>query len=293
MMNVIKYFKSLFNSDEVINKDFILQKLIAIKVTMESNTLPALTQLRAVIPENKEKDRETLDILSQFNIKVSKVSDGVDELIRFAKVMIDHTGGLYAIVKEDLPKFVTVDTMTAKQYAIMDAIDDAYSVCNFIDVLALELTYKLTDADPMYKVQEREIRDAARLHGKVYKELITGSKRVLNDLKKLSDTRVGDSEVAFDAVASKLDQKHLIGKAKFRYNPIYHILRWWEDVRYEIHKSNENRMKLLELKLQELEALKNSTNPPENIYQQIEYYEDQIIKLDKVIKAYEEDVWES
>lgn len=289
-------FTSVFSEDEkneVVKLSTVLENLTIAYTVTKTNIPKSIGLIRdfSAVDSKTKKDTEKAlaPLAKRLGVKNTKSTDTIlTELSTFVVEVNKEIGTLTDLVEKDFSKVVALNTITAKQAALLGVSNALLSSALFLEDFFLFLTYKIGDDKLYYKVKEKNVEAGIEAFSKLYKQYKGKVRDEILEINSLSNTEVGESSAMFRANASKADKDFSIPIDRFTSSPIYFIRKWWVDFQVSRNEAMVDKKQLMELKLLDLKArAKGERNI--NIQEQIEYYEKKITKYEAAIKDFEEE----
>lgn len=301
-LSIVKFIKSLLPHVE---KDQILEDLRITETELNNIVIPAYNNAAAFFSKDGFNSKEAKKIdqvirrivkdnsygrqptfLHDFSIKLQKLQTNIPILITLINNEINRD-----VITEGISSRKAVLIRIAEKFSYISRY--SLDILNLIYMYeALESKIDVSDEVTMSPAEvataKASIENVSKLlqgYGvdtKTFEKTITISPDVI--LSKMDNSSVeavySDSEI--DPLTSQL----VVG---FTGNPIYHVrllIAEWQTKRY---KANQEKKKVLELRLLHLQLLKEKeTNP--KLEQEIAYTQNRVAKIDRYLKEVEADL---
>lgn len=293
---LLEKFKSIFGDSsetETIKREMVIDGLENINKLLHthiSDDFGMVIQYLEDLESTSKVDAIFKSDAAVFGLRNSNSSlKGLIELRDFCKEVETGAKHLYDIAHRELPEYMPVNTLTAKQAGIVGTVTALLTIVFFIDDYLLYLIYRLNNSDLYYRIKEKEVKKGMVTFGKLYKELNGKVSKRVNELSNLSDTELGDSTAMFRTLASKADRTHTLPIDGFIGSPIYFFRKWWVDIQISRYEYKVDKKNLLELKLYELKLKDRDGKLDVKKQEAVEYYEKKIARLEADIKDFEEE----
>ena len=282
----------MMSSDDTVKRDDIIEALKRASGVVDDtvDTLSAITKIVSKDNNLFDKDiQQTIRLINTAGFKAKNISTGVKDVKRF---LLDINTGIQLLsdyVDTNVGEYILLDNMTPRLAAVMDTGSQLTNITNVLSSMTTTMLYTLQGQPSYYKIKLKEL-DASLKATSIPVKYYLGMKPrdIIKKIETLSDASVNPNDLNTDDLTIN-DKRFNLPMNKFTGNPIYHIRQWWQDWQIDRYEARKEDAKLTALKIAELQTKANGDNPPVNIQQQIEYYEDKLHKLEIKIKKFEED----
>lgn len=279
----IKYIQGLMGRNDIIKTSDLIARLET-NIENVENIKPFIGELINIDIKqlNSKRVKHTVYICNSASVSGKDIKSCMKSILTRCDCLIEGCGMLVDLIDDDNTKFYMLDTLTAKQSAIILYGQRLINASEILQQLLVFTTYVLQQDNFIYKKKSDDLTKAlsaysitmANMNRKEIKKKIKAIDGLSNDPGDNGNLSISDSMFSIP------------GRNNFTGNPIYHIRRWWQDREFDSYKKNQADVKLLELKLAELQAIASGNNVPLNIQTQIEYYEDEIKKYERKIEEF-------
>lgn len=262
--------------------------------TINNEVIPSIDDMVVYTKDNNitMEDVKELGVFTTLSgIKANSPDHLFKSLNITMKKMIDKQKDINKFILKTLPDIITKENITVKQLALMEIIDSYNTVCTYtIDLLlyTTEIIKKSLYGSEMTMIPNKitEVRSSMSKYAMMINYLYHNVDRVIVDLNKMDSTLVNPEGKDKGILASISKVKNFLKPTSFIGNPIYHVRMWLVDFqlyRYDIYA---DKRKMLQLKIQELESMKNGENN-KSINKRIEYYNDKLESVEYKIRELE------
>lgn len=286
-MGIVRYLKearSLLTRADVIKTSDLIKSLEE-AIEHSQDNLSNLEKIESLDLKNISKVRKD-NVVNYFNLSGIKSKDLKDALRKGREVnqaIIEGCKEIIDIIVSDGSKYYMLETLTPRESAILIFGQRLVNASRLVTQLILLSVYELQQDEFIYSKKKDDLVKALQSNSIVISSLRRDVvKKQMKKIKNLSDEPIRDES----ELTIKDKTFNIYGKSEFTGNPIYHMRRWWADREYEDYERNKYEKKLMQLKLAELQMVAQGENPPINIQEQIEYYEEQVNKYERKIEAY-------
>jgi hypothetical protein len=284
LRNLIREIKKSVGSTDSIKKRDVLIGVDSLKrvleETMKVNSLSIQDTLKTT------KAPKVIKLLATHGVNVSTEADIVAMLKVDYETIYEMISETYVLIDEVMPEISIQDTITIKQSAVLDILDHIDTLANYYSELLMLIVYNLNEETQIiYKKKTEDIVDGLEKYEKMMRIYRGNVKKVMNDIRKLSDVRVIENEAVLNEVTSNFDKIFKLPINGFNGNPIQAIGKWWVD--FELYRADkaEDTKYLVEYKLLQLREKKERGNVTVETDEAIAYYEKRVQKLDKKIAS--------
>lgn len=218
-------------------------------------------------------------------LKIKNLNEFLNGIKMYGNDYINNSKVVELAIKKNISVNLTNKTMTFKQLAIYNIVEEAYKNINVIhNVIYFIIRNESTSILPKMFTKNMMIVLPE------FRNIVTTNKGHVSNRLKLID-EMPDGSV-FDTTETVIPVDSLFNKASmearnFTGNPIYSLGKFY--VEHQIKKKDglEEKKNLIELRLLELRTSLAGSDSDDKIKQQIEYYEDQLASIDAKIEQLE------
>lgn len=285
----------------VMKKDSCYEALSFLRRSIENDLIPALKDM---ISKGDNKFIKNNDLLSEINrmanIKASDNVKALEKILVTFETFIKNYGILESLVDKYVETNVTSKTMSIKTGAIIKILQDLMSMTSYtLDLLYyVLLSSEKVVSTSLPRVKLKQIIDAMPTYCEMYsiysvnfnntlKKIAETSEEKIQALIEASENNENNSEWVFNTVINKTGAIPKLPNARgFIGNPIYHFRMWLVDRDIKKYESLKTKKQLIELKIMELKLKQNNENDP-SLTKSINYYEDQLAKIEYEIAKIE------
>jgi len=284
MIDFLKTYWDKLTGNDVIRSSDIIMALEQTFASFESNSGEVLNQMTVLL--NESKDTKTYsNVAKEIGYNTSTSRRLLEQLEDEYDVIMNSISDLIKVSKKELPKMITVKTMTVKQSAIITLSEKLNMLAMTYPRFLLYILYKASGEKKMiYKVGYKEVIELSNAYHYEMMRLMRDNKTIFKDLPNLSDTLLSASPSEVRHMASSVDNAFPMGDNKFVTTWIYNVGKWWVETQILKLEQAKDEKRLIELKLLELREREETGNVSTSISKQIEYYEDKLSRLNKKIK---------
>jgi len=289
MIDFLKTYWDKLTGNDVIRASDVIMGLEQKLASFEGNAGEVMKQLTVLLTEFKD-NKSYSNAAKEIGYNTGSATALLTKLEDEYYVIVNSLESMIKVANSELPKMMTVKTMTIKQSAILSLAEKLNMLSMAFPSFILFILYRSTgDKKMMYK---SGYADVISINGAYHYEMLRltkDGKTIFKDLPNLSDTLMSGSPVEVRHMASAVDNNFPMGENKFITTWIYNVGKWWVEGQIETLEKAKDERRLVELKLLELRERETTGNVSANISQQIEYYEDKLARLNKKIKMMSED----
>lgn len=290
--SLLSFFKTLFHTTK---KEDVLKVTEFGFNNLVDNVIPALNEVIEKTDINKSKEAPfVMNICRIAGIKAKDASDGMVKIKAGLEEIAKERNTFIALVTSELSNVITDKTITAKDTTILRIVNDINAMNSFVlDFIYMLIVDKATTDLPAIKL--KNIHDDSFSFAEAFKVYANPKFAImLKDIKEVSTAsldfkeHINDgNESMLNLMLSKTGKTINLPVAKgFINNPIYHVRMWLIDREIEKYESLKDKKRLIELRVMELSLKEKGENDPA-LKKQIEYYENELSKLEYTIAKIE------
>lgn len=301
-LGIVKYMKSLVPH---IERDQILEDLRLTETELENIVLPAYADAATFFSQDKFKSKENGDINEQVTMGLKSTRMGrqttflgefnvrLNQIFKNIAVLNKHIGS-------EIGRDVVTDGVSSRKVALI-RIAEKFSYISRYSLDLLNLVY--INESSAVGTDVRELSMSPAEMGKA-RASIPNLIRLLaaygidpkdfeKNLGKMPDVVLGrdkNQEVEGVYGDNELDPMTPQLTTGFAGNPIYHVrmlVAEWQTKRY---KANQEKKKVLELRLLHLQLQRDSGENNPKLVKEISYTQDRVAKIDRYLKEVEADL---
>jgi len=289
MIDFLKTYWDKLTGNDVMRSADITMGLEQKLASFESNAGEIMKQLTVLLTEFKD-NKNYSNAAKEIGYNTNSAAKLMDVLDTEYNTIANALESIKKVAASELPKMMTVKTLTVKQSAIINLSEKINTLSMTFPSLILYILYKSSGDNKM--IYKTGYKDVVALAGAYHYEVLILSKNsrtIFKDLPNLSDTLLSGSPLEVRHMASAADNKFPMADNKFVTTWIYNIGKWWVEGQIQQLEKAKEEKRLIELKLLELRERETTGNIPANISKQIEYYEDKLASLNRKVKEMSED----
>jgi len=294
MSSILDFFKSLLPRVE---KDDVMDSILAVDDLLEKIVIPAYRQMVPVFSDGfKSKEAKTVNdfFLKELGIRGAKTF--LPKFAEHLEFMHNNLDVLKKEVQAELGRDVVVDGATSRKIMLIRVVSNFEFCANS----ALALTNYLLSAEKaeidggdvmkdLNPMEVREVVDASFNLAKLVPAYGVPSDKFQKILDGAIDVHLSKNDQTSENLyrETELDPITPPGLKNFRGNPIYMVrmsVSEWRKRRYDAAK---DRKKLLELRILDLEQLREGSSNPA-LEKEITFWQGKVSKLEKYIREQEE-----
>ena len=289
MIDFLKTYWGKLTGNDVIRASDVIMGLEQKLASFEGNTGEVMKQLTVLLTECKD-NKSYSNAAKEIGYNAGSATTLLSTLENEYNTIANSLESMVKVANSELPKMMTVKTMTIKQSAILSLSEKLNMLSMAFPSFIMYILYRSAgDKKMMYKSGYKEVIALAAAYHYEMLRLTKDGKTIFKDLPNLSDTLLSGSPVEVRHMASAVDNGFPMRDNKFITTWIYNVGKWWVEGQIETLEKAKDERRLTELKLLELRERETTGNVSANISKQIEYYEDKLARLNKKIKSMSED----
>jgi len=280
----IKNLTKMFSDDDVIRKSELMLGLTNLEKILSNEIYPNLLQLVDYLNSSTKKvDAKKLNLNVRDNKELGKLLMSDYDLVLAGILKFS------SLAEDELPKMMTLDTMTIKQSAIIEMANHFDSMISYMSSLMLHITYSLNNETAVYKKKDEGIVTMSRAYSRMMNQYRgKGLLNAIKDMAKLSNVEISDDPATMRELSSANDLKFKLPVSGFNGSLLYSLGKWWVEFQLKRADAARDEKRLIELKLMELRARDNGGNVPTELSSQIAFFENKLRLLEKKIEDLEE-----
>lgn len=281
--SIMNYVKGLFHT---IKKDDVLENIENTFTGIRENVIPAIDQMLANSDLSGIKNNKLLVSLGVI-IKTTGTVSTLKAIKELFEELDAEYNNFYTMADKNLPNVITTNAITVRASSIL-YINNAITIMTLyvLDFLYMSVMSKDTEYP---RIKTDEIKNNVVNFGRFINDFRGNFKKMIKEIPEYSD-----AEIAIDAPSSL--QEYKVGQSgkipqlpanNFVGNPIYSIRLWLVDKEIAKYDRLQDKKRLLELRLFELQQEADHL-PTDKIRKQILVYEKEIKLIEKDIEKIKE-----
>jgi len=277
------------NIPDVVKSENILDTANNVFKNVNDDIIPTLEK---VIDESSDdiKDSKLLNIIAKFgNFKAKDGAEMLSLILGMFKDIKHSERDVVKYINDNFKDVITDKTVTTNEMTIMKIINDIAAMSQYTMDLVYVSMLKDSETDiPKFRIEQ--INAGIGAYYNLLDTYLVDFQKVLKKATEVKEVVVDDKKLENESMLSKFLGSNFVDlpmASNFNNNPIYHIRMWLVDNDMDNYDLLTEKRKLIELKVAELKAVRESGDSSSKMKKRIEYYENKLNDIEYKIKELE------